>query len=131
MLPGTHEAAFTDRTVVFRKDTPLVVVQTGVEDVRFGRERTQQALFQDMQHTLESPSTFLRLPFVSWAAPPALISDMSGPTLLQLFGALIIGGSTPTRQILPTGNEYLPDGEEGLGVSTAEKDSAVRQFMRG
>ncbi len=96
-----------------------------------GRERSQQALFQDMQHQLESPSAFLRLPLVAWNAPPAIISDMSGPTLMGLFAALATGGSAPTRQLLPSGNEYLPDGSEGLSVSTAEKDRAVAQFMKG
>ena len=96
-----------------------------------GRERAQQALFQDMQHQLESPLTFLRLPLVAWNAPPTIISDMSGPTLLQLFSALAIGGSASTRQLLPSGNEFLPDGEEGLSVSSAERHSAVAQFMKG
>jgi len=128
VLPaGTHHLNGEQALVLAR--TRENACNPGEDDL--GRERAQQALFQDMQHTLESPSTFLRLPWVAWHAPPTIISDMSGPTLLQLFGALAIGGSTPTRQLLPSGNEFLPDGEEGLSVSTASKDAAVRQFMRG
>ena len=36
--------------------------------------------------------TFVRLPWVSWAAPKAVRSDMSGPSLLGLVGAELIGG---------------------------------------
>ena len=50
------------------------------------REEHQQALFNDMKSRLLSPSSFLRLPWIAWNAPPAIISDMSGPTLLGLFG---------------------------------------------
>jgi len=96
-----------------------------------GREASQQALFEDMLSTLESPSILLHLPWVSWDAPPTIISDMSGETLMQLFAALAIGGSTPTRLMEPSGNYYLPDGEEGLLISTATKDRAVARFMSG
>ena len=43
-----------------------------------------------MKSRLLSPSSFLRLPLIAWNAPPAIISDMSGPTLLGLFGALAV-----------------------------------------
>ncbi len=128
VLPaGTHHLDGEQALVLAR--TRDNACNPGEDDL--GRERAQQALFQDMQHQLESPSAFLRLPLVAWDAPPAIISDMSGPTLMGLFAALATGGSAPTRQLLPSGNEYLPDGEEGLSVSTAEKDRAVAQFMHG
>ncbi len=128
VLPaGTHHLDGEQALVLAR--TRHNACNPGEDDL--GRERAQQALFQDMQHTLESPSTFLRLPWVAWHAPPTIISDMSGPTLLQLFGALAIGGSAPTRQLLPSGNYVLPDGEDGLSVSAAEKQHAVAQFLNG
>ena len=95
------------------------------------REEHQQALFTDMKSALLSPSSFLRLPLIAWNAPPAIISDMSGPTLLGLFGALAIGGTPPTRVLKPSGTTTLPDGEEGLTVSEAERRAAVAQFMSG
>jgi LCP family protein required for cell wall assembly len=95
------------------------------------REAHQQALLSDMQSRLLSPSSFLRLPLISWHAPPAIISDMSGPELLALFGTLAIGGTPPTRVLAPSGNITLPDGEEGLAVSEAEKHAAVAHFMAG
>jgi LCP family protein required for cell wall assembly len=95
------------------------------------REQHQQALFTDMKNRLLSPSSFLRLPLIAWNAPPAIISDMSGPTLLGLFGALAISGTPPTRVLKPTGAVTLPDGELGLSVSTAARRAAVARFIAG
>jgi LCP family protein required for cell wall assembly len=95
------------------------------------REEHQQALFTDMKSQLLSPSSFLRLPLIAWNAPPAIISDMSGPTLLGLFTTLGISGTPPTRVLKPTGQITLPDGEEGLTVSESARRAAVAQFEAG
>jgi LCP family protein required for cell wall assembly len=95
------------------------------------REEHQQALFTAMKSQLLSPSSFLRLPLIAWNAPPAIISDMSGPTLLGLFGALAISGTPPTRVLAPSGAVTLPDGEQGLTVSESERHAAVARFQAG
>jgi LCP family protein required for cell wall assembly len=95
------------------------------------REEHQQALFTAMKNRLLSPSSFFRLPWIAWDAPPAIISDMSGPTLLGLFGAMAISGTPPTRVLKPFGAITLPDGESGLRVSEAERRKDVAQFMSG
>ncbi|HEX3909919.1 MAG TPA: LCP family protein [Solirubrobacteraceae bacterium] len=95
------------------------------------REEHQQALFTDMKDRLMSPSSFFRLPLIAWNAPPAIISDMSGTTLLGLFAALATSGTPPTRVLKPEGTETLADGELGLRVSEAERRAAVAQFMGG
>jgi LCP family protein required for cell wall assembly len=95
------------------------------------REEHQQALFTDMKSRLLSPSSFLRMPLIAWNAPPAIISDMSGPTLAGLFGALAISGTPPTRVLRPSGSITLPDGEEGLSVSESERRAAAAQFLAG
>jgi LCP family protein required for cell wall assembly len=95
------------------------------------REEHQQALFNDMKSRLLSPSSFLRLPLIAWNAPPAIISDMSGPTLLGLFGALATSGTPPTRVLRPTGNIALPGGGEGLTVSESARRAAVARFLSG
>jgi LCP family protein required for cell wall assembly len=95
------------------------------------REERQQALFQDMKARLASLSGFIRLPLIAWNAPPAIISDMSGPTLLGLFGALALSGTPPTRVLRPTGTVVLPDGEVGLSVSEAERRAAAARFLAG
>ncbi len=95
------------------------------------REEHQQALFNDMKSQLESPSSFFRLPWIAWNAPPAIISDMSGVELLGMFTALAATGTPPTHVLLPTGQTTLPSGEEGLTISEQARDADVAQFMRG
>ncbi len=95
------------------------------------REEHQQALFTDMKNTLLSPSSFVRLPWIAWNAPPAIISDMSGETLIGLFGALAISGTPPTSVLKPSGSITLPDGEQGLTVSEHERHAAVARFLSG
>ena len=95
------------------------------------REEHQQRLLNDMKSRLLSPSSFLRLPLIAWNTPPTIISDMSGPELLGLFGALAISGTPPTRVLTPSGGETLAGGGQGLTVSEAERRAAVAQFMAG
>jgi anionic cell wall polymer biosynthesis LytR-Cps2A-Psr (LCP) family protein len=95
------------------------------------RAEHQQALFSAMKSRLLSPSSFFRLPWIAWNAPPAIISDMSGPTLLGLFGSMAVAGTPPTRVLKPDSAITLPDGESGLHVSEAEKRAAVARFMSG
>jgi LCP family protein required for cell wall assembly len=103
--------------------------RAGQSDIQ--RVEHQQALFAAMKSRLLSFSSFFRLPFIAWDAPPTIISDMSGPTLLGLFGALAISGTPPTEVLKPSGATTLPDGEQGLTVSEGERRAAVERFMRG
>jgi LCP family protein required for cell wall assembly len=95
------------------------------------REEHQQALFNSMKHRLLSFSSFFRLPWIAWNAPPTIISDMSGQSLLALFGGLALSGTPPTRILRPTGAVTLPEGAEGLTVSESSKRAAVATFMSG
>ena len=95
------------------------------------REEHQQALFNAMKSRLESFSSFIRLPLIAWNAPPAIISDMSGPSLLGLFGALAVSGTPATRILHPSGAVMLPDGESALSVSEAERRAAAARFLAG
>src|SRR4051812_13978011 len=95
------------------------------------RAKRQQQLLSAMKSRLVSPGAFVRLPWIAWNAPKALRSDMSGPTLLGLFGAMALKGSPPTRILKPSGGIRLPDGGAGLEVSEAEKQAEVRRFLRG
>jgi LCP family protein required for cell wall assembly len=101
------------------------------EETDIQREEHQQALFTDMKNQLLSPSSFLRLPWIAWHAPPAIISDMSGPELLGMFAALAVTGTPPTRVLTPTGQTTLPGGEEGLTISEEARRADVAQFMAG
>jgi LCP family protein required for cell wall assembly len=95
------------------------------------REEHQQALFTDMKNQLLSVSSFFRLPWIAWHAPPAIISDMSGTELLGMFAALAVTGTPPTHVLLPTGQIVLPSGEEGLTISEEARRADVARFMSG
>jgi LCP family protein required for cell wall assembly len=95
------------------------------------REEHQQALFTAVKQRLFSPSSFLRLPWIAWNAPPAVISDMSAETLLGVFAALATSSTPRTRILEPSGSAALPDGEEGLRVSESEWREAARRFESG
>jgi LCP family protein required for cell wall assembly len=95
------------------------------------RQEHQQALFNAMKSRLLSPSSFLRLPLIAWNAPPAIISDMSGPTLIGLFAGLAVGGTPPTRVFQHLQHDNVPGVGEGLAVSESERRAAVARFMAG
>jgi len=95
------------------------------------REEHQQALFNAVKGRLLSPWSFFRLPWIAWNAPPTVISDMSGETLIQLFAGMAISGTPPTRVLKPTGAVTLPNGGDGLTVSEAARREAVARFMAG
>jgi LCP family protein required for cell wall assembly len=95
------------------------------------RARRQQKILTAIKHRLFSPWTFVRLPWVSWRAPQAVRSDMSGPTLLGFAAAMAASGSPPTRVLKPSGDVTLPDGGAGLVVSETEKRREVRRFLKG
>jgi LCP family protein required for cell wall assembly len=124
---GTHHIDGTEALALARTRENLCAPnETDIQ-----REEHQQALFTDMKNQLLSPSSFIRLPLISWNAPPAIISDMSGVELLGMFAALAATGTPPTRVLAPTGQTTLPDGEEGLTVSESARRADVAQFMAG
>jgi LCP family protein required for cell wall assembly len=85
------------------------------------RARRQQKIFAAMKRRLLSPMAFVRLPLISWQAPQALRTDMSGPTLLGVFGALATAG-TPRAPVLGTFDGNVP---------AAVKQAAVQRFLAG
>lgn len=85
------------------------------------RTRRQQKIVGAMKRRLLSPMAFARLPLISWNVPKALRSDMSGPTLLGLFGALSVAG-TPQTEILGSVSGQVPE---------AVKQAQVRRFLEG
>ncbi len=124
---GTHHIDGKQALALARTRENLC--QPNANDIQ--REEHQQALFNAMKSRLLSPSSFFRLPLIAWNAPPAIISDMSGGTLLSLFAGMAVSGTPPTHVLKPTGAETLPDGEAGLTVSESEKRRDVEAFMRG
>ncbi len=95
------------------------------EDDR-ARAKRQQQVLAAMRKKLLSPSSFVRLPWISWAAPRTVRSDMRGPGLSMLFADLLTGGGGKTRVLMP----YGTNGTELL-VSDAAKRRAVQQLQNG
>jgi LCP family protein required for cell wall assembly len=95
------------------------------------RARRQQQILSAMKSRLFAPTTFLRLPWVSWYTPKTMRTDMGGPTLLGFFAAAATSGSPPVEVLEPSGFETLPDGGSGLVVSDADKQAAVQRFLDG
>jgi LCP family protein required for cell wall assembly len=100
------------------------------EDDR-ARVRRQQKIMNAVKDKVTSFETFIRLPWVSWAAPKAVRSDMAGPSLLGLIGAEIVGGEAERQVLKPSGFTTLPDGGQGLTVDEGTKERAVEEFLRG
>ncbi|HEX6022525.1 MAG TPA: LCP family protein [Solirubrobacter sp.] len=95
------------------------------------RARRQQKIMSSIKDKVTSFETFIRLPWVAWAAPKAIRSDMSGPSLLGLVGAELTAGTAKPTVLKPSGTTTLPDGGAGLTVDEATKQRAVARFLRG
>jgi LCP family protein required for cell wall assembly len=124
---GTHE---------LNGDEALALARTRHNDCRpqeddRARVRRQQKILAAIKGKVTSFETFVRLPWVAWAAPKAIRSDMSGPTLLGLVGAELFGGDAKKHVLTPSGNVTLPDGGAGLTVDDAAKQRAVNEFLKG
>jgi LCP family protein required for cell wall assembly len=80
------------------------------------RARRQQRVLAAMRTRLMSPAGFARMPWVSWQAPRTFRTDMSGPTLMAVFGAMAAGG-TPATRVLGTPDGNVPDDRRRQAVS--------------
>jgi LCP family protein required for cell wall assembly len=96
------------------------------EDDR-ARAARQQEVLRAIGDKATSPSTFFRLPWVSWQAPRALKSDMKGPGLMALFADMATGNSDET-EVLEAG--CCINGSN-LFVSDGAKRDAVDRLVNG
>jgi LCP family protein required for cell wall assembly len=124
---GTHEIDGKQALALARTRKNLCRPK---EDDR-ARVRRQQKILNAIKDKVISFETFVRLPWVSWAAPQAVRSDMSGPSLLGLVGAEMIGGSGSRQVLKPSGFTTTATGESALEVDDATKREAVQQFLKG
>jgi LCP family protein required for cell wall assembly len=95
------------------------------EDDR-ARARRQQQVLSAMRSSALSPKAFIRLPWISWAAPRTVRSDMRGPGLSALFLDLITGGGGRSKVLLPSGSNGTQ-----LIISEASKSRAVDYLENG
>jgi LCP family protein required for cell wall assembly len=90
------------------------------------RARRQQQVLAAIGSQAKSPSTFFRLPLVSWNAPRTLKTDMNGFELMMLFGDMATGNSDDTEVL-----ESQCCNGSNLFVSEDSKASAVRKLLEG
>lgn len=104
---------------------------TGEQALRFARVRKnscdpsesdieraarQQQVIAAMRSKLYSPLTFVRLPWIAWAAPKAFVTDMSPFTLMSFMASMTIGESPKPRVLKPVaagpgGSIVIPEAE--------------------
>jgi LCP family protein required for cell wall assembly len=94
------------------------------EDDR-ARARRQQQVLASIRDQLVSPTTFFRLPWVAWAAPRTIVSDMSGPSLLVLFADLMTGGPGKARVL-----EFDGPGQTAPGSVHVPDSTRAREVRR-
>jgi LCP family protein required for cell wall assembly len=90
------------------------------------RARRQQQVLAAIGSQVKSPSTFLRLPWVSWRAPRTLKSDMNGLQLMGLFADMATGNSKDTEVL-----EATCCNGSNLFVSEGSKRDAVNKLLKG
>jgi LCP family protein required for cell wall assembly len=95
------------------------------EDDRARAARQQQVL-SAIGSQVKSPSTFFRLPWVSWHAPRTLRSDMNGVQLMGLFADMATGTSDNTEVL-----EATCCRGSNLFVSDGSKADAVHKLVEG
>ena len=91
------------------------------------RAARQQEVLSGIRRKLLAPTTFFRLPLVSWQAPKTLETDMAGPALFALFADLATGNSDKTNVLKPSCLGCGPG--SSLLVSDAEKKAAVDELL--
>lgn len=96
------------------------------EDDRARAARQQQVL-SGIRDQLLSPTTFFRLPWVSWQAPRSVRSDLQGPGLTALFADLVTGGTGETRVLQPDAASL--DAGGALTIPDEEKARAVDELL--
>jgi LCP family protein required for cell wall assembly len=91
------------------------------------RAKRQQQAFSAIRRKMISPTTFVRLPWVSWKGPKSVRTDLRGPGLLALAGDMATGGSGDTNVLDPS---CLGCGVDGsLVVSEGAKQEALRKLL--
>jgi LCP family protein required for cell wall assembly len=127
LSPGVHHLSGLQALLYSRiRENPC-----NPHDNDLTRVQHQQDVLNAIKAKLISPSTFIRLPIASWAAPKVLRSDMGSLTLMSLFIAAEMGGSAPVQVLKPTGGEVLPNGGSALTVNPGAVHAAVSKLMNG
>lgn len=88
------------------------------------RAARQQQVMSSMKSKVYNPLTFVRLPWIAWAAPKAFVTDMSPFTLMNFMLSMTFGESPKTRVLEPSGAG--PAGS--LVIPESERQAWARRF---
>ncbi|MES1194042.1 MAG: LCP family protein, partial [Solirubrobacterales bacterium] len=88
------------------------------------RAARQQQVISAMKHKIYNPLTFVRLPWIAWAAPKAFVTDMSPFTLMNFIVSMTVGKSPPTKVLKPSGSGP----GTSLIIPEAERERWARKF---
>jgi LCP family protein required for cell wall assembly len=88
------------------------------------RAARQQQVMSSMKSKAFSPFTFVRLPWIAWEAPKAIVTDMSPFTLMGFLGSMTLGEEAKTKVLLPSG----PGPGGSLIIPDSERAKAARRF---
>jgi LCP family protein required for cell wall assembly len=129
---------FEGRTVHFRRGEHHLNGQQALDVVRIRknrcdpsqsdltRARRQQQFLEAVKGRLLNPLTFPRWPLVGWNAPRAIVSDMGGVQLMELYWDMQTSGKLKPHILTP-----VNPGANPLQVSDAEKQAEVQRFLAG
>jgi LCP family protein required for cell wall assembly len=94
------------------------------------RAENQQRILSGIKGRLTSPFrlpyNFIRGPWIAWAAPRTMVSDLGPLTMPQLVLAAVIGGDEKPSLLVPSG--FGPGGS--LVISDQERRRKVRKLLR-
>lgn len=93
------------------------------EDDR-ARAARQQQVMSAMKSKVYNPLTFVRLPWIAWAAPKAFVTDMSPFTLMSFITSMTIGENPKTHVLKPT----AAGPGTSLIIPEAERAAWARRF---
>lgn len=93
------------------------------EDDRDRAERQQQVM-SSMKRKVYNPLTFIRLPWIAWAAPRAIVTDMSPFTLMAFITSMTFGEDPKAQVLKPSG----AGPGNSLIVSESDRATWARRF---
>ncbi|MCL2418582.1 MAG: LCP family protein [Conexibacteraceae bacterium] len=95
----------------------------------FDRQLMQQQIVNAMKGQMLSVHAFIHLPWAAWDAPGAIQTDMGGLTMMQLFIASEIGGTS--NPVTLGGAFQTYNGQDVVVPSQDDIHSKVNQLMNG
>jgi len=123
--PGVHHLDGTDAVTLAR--TRENSCNLAYDDIN--REKMQQQIMNGVKNQLFSLHAFMHLPWASWDAPKAIQTDLGPASLMQLFIAAEVGGSSASQTLTEAGGYY--NGADVLRPNAANVAAKVQQLING